>query len=153
MSQPDPKQLAERPWLDPNAKPQVVIAGVSKTYPGVTAVDKVSLGIYKGEMFALVGASGCGKTTLLRMLAGFVEPSAGEISIDGVRMNEVPPHERPVNMMFQSYALFPHMTVESNVGYGLRRLPLEDSVKGQRVKEARDMVQLGPLAQRRPHQL
>jgi len=153
MSQPDPKQLAERPWLDPKAKPQVVISGVCKTYPGVTAVDAVNLGIYKGEMFALVGASGCGKTTLLRMLAGFVEPSAGEIAIDGVRMNEVPPHERPVNMMFQSYALFPHMTVESNVGYGLRRLPLEESVKGQRVKEALDMVQLGPLAQRRPHQL
>jgi putrescine transport system ATP-binding protein len=153
MSQPDPKQLAERPWLDPNATPQVVIAGVSKTYPGVTAVDKVDLRIFKGEMFALVGASGCGKTTLLRMLAGFVEPSAGEITIDGVRMNEVPPHERPVNMMFQSYALFPHMTVEANVGYGLRRLPLQDSVKKQRVKEALDMVQLGALAQRRPHQL
>ena len=153
MSQPDPKQLAERPWLDADAKPQVVIAGVCKTYPGVTAVDKVDLRIFKGEMFALVGASGCGKTTLLRMLAGFVEPSAGEISIDGVRMNEVPPHERPVNMMFQSYALFPHMTVEANVGYGLRRIAVEDSVKKQRVKEALDMVQLSPLARRRPHQL
>jgi putrescine transport system ATP-binding protein len=153
VTQPDPKQLADRPWLDPNGKPQVIISGVSKTYPGVIAVDTVNLGIFKGEMFALVGASGCGKTTLLRMLAGFVEPSAGEITIDGVRMNEVPPHERPVNMMFQSYALFPHMTVEGNVGYGLRRLPLEDSVKKQRVKEALEMVQLGPLAQRRPHQL
>jgi putrescine transport system ATP-binding protein len=153
MSQPDSKHLGERPWLDPHAKPQVVIAGVCKTYPGVTAVDTVDLRIFKGEMFALVGASGCGKTTLLRMLAGFVEPSAGEIAIDGVRMNEVPPHERPVNMMFQSYALFPHMTVEANVGYGLRRLSLEDSVKKQRVKEALDMVQLGSLAQRRPHQL
>ena len=153
MSQPDPKQLADRPWLDPNRKPQVVIESVSKTYPGVTAVDAVSLRIFKGEMFALVGASGCGKTTLLRMLAGFVQPSAGEITIDGVRMNEVPPHERPVNMMFQSYALFPHMSVEGNVGYGLRRLPLEASVKQQRVKEALEMVQLGALAQRRPHQL
>jgi putrescine transport system ATP-binding protein len=153
MSLPDPKQLADRPWLDPNGKPQVVIEGVSKTYPGVTAVDAVSLRIFKGEMFALVGASGCGKTTLLRMLAGFVQPSAGEITIDGVRMNEVPPHERPVNMMFQSYALFPHMSVEGNVGYGLRRLPLEASVKQQRVKEALEMVQLGGLAQRRPHQL
>ena len=153
MSPQDPKHLAERPWLDPNANPQVVIAGVCKTYPGVTAVDAVDLRIFKGEMFALVGASGCGKTTLLRMLAGFVEPSAGEITIDGVRMNEVPPHERPVNMMFQSYALFPHMTVEANVGYGLRRLSLEDSVKKQRVKDALEMVQLGPLGQRRPHQL
>ena len=77
-------------------------------------------------MFALVGASGCGKTTLLRMLAGFVDPSSGRICIDGVDMGGVPPHERPVNMMFQSYALFPHMTVEANVGYGLRRLPLGD---------------------------
>ncbi len=153
MSQPDPKHIADRPWLDANAKPQVVINGVSKTYPGVTAVDAVNLRIFKGEMFALVGSSGCGKTTLLRMLAGFVEPSAGEISIDGVRMNEVPPHERPVNMMFQSYALFPHMSVEANVGYGLRRLPLEDSVKKQRVKEALEMVQLDSLGQRRPHQL
>jgi len=153
VSQPDPKQLAERPWLDPNAKPQVVINGVSKTYPGVTAVDDVTLGIFKGEMFALVGSSGCGKTTLLRMLAGFVEPSAGEITIDGVRMNEVPPHERPVNMMFQSYALFPHMSVQENVGYGLRRLPLETAVKKQRIKEALEMVQLGAMGQRRPHQL
>ena len=88
MSLPDPKQLADRPWLDPNSKPQVVIEGVTKTYPGVTAVDAVSLRIFKGEMFALVGASGCGKTTLLRMLAGFVQPSAGEITIDGVRMND-----------------------------------------------------------------
>ena len=120
MGQTDPKKLAERPWLDPNATPQLVIEGVSKTYPGVTAVDDVTLRIFKGEMFALVGASGCGKTTLLRMLAGFVQPSAGRITIDGVLMNEVPPHERPVNMMFQSYALFPHMSVEQNVGYGLR---------------------------------
>src|SRR6185312_3527437 len=108
------------------------------------------LSIYKGEMFALVGASGCGKTTLLRMLAGFAAPSSGRILIDGVDMGSVPPHERPVNMMFQSYALFPHMTVEDNVGYGLRRLPLEREVKQQRIGEALEMVQ---LAARRPHQL
>jgi putrescine transport system ATP-binding protein len=147
------KPLADRPWLDPNASPQVVIEGVSKTYGAARAVDNVSLQIYRGEMFALVGASGCGKTTLLRMLAGFVEPSAGRIVIDGVDMGGVPPHERPVNMMFQSYALFPHMTVESNVGYGLRRLPLDAATKRQRVQEALDMVQLGALAQRKPHQL
>ncbi len=153
MGLPDPKQLADRPWLDPHAQPQVVIEGVSKTFPGVTAVDEVSLRIFKGEMFALVGASGCGKTTLLRMLAGFAQPSAGQISIDGALMNDVPPHQRPVNMMFQSYALFPHMTVESNVGYGLRRLPLEPEVRKQRIQAALDMVQLGTLAKRRPHQL
>src|SRR6185437_403581 len=144
------KPVADRPWLDPSAKPQIVIDGVVKTYGNFTAVDDVSLAIYKGEMFALVGASGCGKTTLLRMLAGFAEPSSGRILIDGIDMASVPPHERPVNMMFQSYALFPHMTVEDNVGYGLRRLSLERGVKRQRIREALDMVQLGA---RRPHQL
>jgi putrescine transport system ATP-binding protein len=153
MNALDAKQLADRPWLDPDAEPQIVIDGISKHFPGVTAVDAVSLRIFKGEMFALVGASGCGKTTLLRMLAGFTEPSGGQITIDGETMNHVPPHERPVNMMFQSYALFPHMSVESNVGYGLRRLPLDAAVKRRRVDEALDMVQLSALAQRKPHQL
>src|SRR5579871_4244212 len=148
------KPLADRPWLDPAAVPQIVLEGVSKTYGGgVVAVDNVSLDIFKGEMFALVGASGCGKTTLLRMLAGFAEQTSGRILIDDVEMTGVPAHERPVNMMFQSYALFPHMTVEQNVGYGLRRMKLESSVKRARVHEALDMVQLGPLAQRKPHQL
>jgi len=147
------KQLAERPWLDPAAVPQILIEGVSKSYGVNTAVDNISLSIFKGEMFALVGASGCGKTTLLRMLAGFVEPSGGRICIDGVEMSSVAPHQRPVNMMFQSYALFPHMTVESNVGYGLRRLRLDEVTRRQRVQEALDMVQLGPLAKRKPHQL
>jgi putrescine transport system ATP-binding protein len=113
----------------------------------------VCLRIFKGEMFALVGSSGCGKTTLLRMLAGFTQPSNGQITIDGAVMNDVPPHERPVNMMFQSYALFPHMTVENNVGYGLRRLPIEAAERTQRVQAALDMVQLGALAKRKPHQL
>src|SRR6202451_1889421 len=116
------KPVADRPWLDPSAKPQIVIDGVVKTYGNFTAVDNVNLQIYKGEMFALVGASGCGKTTLLRMLAGFSSPSAGRIMIEDADMTKVPPHERPVNMMFQSYALFPHMTVEDNVGYGLPRM-------------------------------
>jgi putrescine transport system ATP-binding protein len=147
------KPPAGKPWLDPSATPQILIDRVSKRYGASTAVDDVTLGIYRGEMFALVGASGCGKTTLLRMLAGFAEPSSGGISIDGVDMGAVPPHERPVNMMFQSYALFPHMTVESNVGYGLRRLPLADAERRQRTAEALDMVQLAHLAKRKPHQL
>jgi len=147
------KPLADRPWLDPSATAQILIDGVSKTYGTHTAVDTVSLSIFKGEMFALVGASGCGKTTLLRMLAGFAHPSNGRILIDGVDMGVVPPHERPVNMMFQSYALFPHMSVERNVGYGLRRLPLAEAAKKQRIQEGLDMVQLGSLAQRKPHQL
>ena len=147
------KQPTARPWLDPQATPQVLIDAVSKTFGATTAVDNVTLSIYKGEMFALVGASGCGKTTLLRMLAGFAQPSSGRISIDGVDMSTVAPHQRPVNMMFQSYALFPHMTVEKNVGYGLRRLPLEEAVRRRRVQEALDMVQLGALSSRKPHQL
>jgi len=147
------KPIGDRPWLDPTATPQIVIKGVSKTYGGFAAVDNVSLSIFKGEMFALVGASGCGKTTLLRMLAGFANQTAGQITIDGVEMAGVPPHERPVNMMFQSYALFPHMTVEKNVAYGLKRLDIDRTAKKQRVQDALDMVQLGHLGQRRPHQL
>ena len=147
------KPIADRPWLDPTATPQIVINGVSKTYGGFTAVDNISVSIFKGEMFALVGASGCGKTTLLRMLAGFAEQTAGQITIDGAEMAGVPPHQRPVNMMFQSYALFPHMTVEQNVGYGLKRLELDRLAKQQRVRDALDMVQLGHLGARKPHQL
>lgn len=145
--------VADRPWLDPSAKPQIIIDGVVKTYGNFTAVDNVNLRIYKGEMFALVGASGCGKTTLLRMLAGFARQSSGTICIDGVEMSPVPPHERPVNMMFQSYALFPHMTVERNVGYGIKRMPMDEATRKRRIQEALDMVQLGSLAQRKPHQL
>ena len=142
-----------RPWTDPDAKPQIVIEGVTKSFGPVTAVDNVSLGIYQGEMFALVGASGCGKTTLLRMLAGFERQSSGRISIDGMEMGDVPPHERPVNMMFQSYALFPHMTVENNVGYGIRRMRLARTERKRRIEAALEMVQLGHLARRKPHQL
>ncbi len=147
------KSSADRPWLDPQARPQIVIDGVSKTYGDTMAVDNVSLSIFKGEMFALVGASGCGKTTLLRMLAGFARQSSGHISIDGIEMSDVPPHERPVNMMFQSYALFPHMSVESNVGYGIKREALDATTRTRRIREALDMVQLGHLAKRRPHEL
>jgi putrescine transport system ATP-binding protein len=151
-SQPQ-KSTTDRPWLDPDAKPQIVIESISKSFGAFTAVDSINLRIYKGEMFALVGGSGCGKTTLLRMLAGFTGPTAGRILIEDVDMTHVPPYERPVNMMFQSYALFPHMTVEQNVGYGLRRLKLEDGVRSKRIQEALEMVQLGALAKRKPHQL
>jgi len=153
ISQKQQQALADRPWLDPNATPQIVIDRVSKSYGGFTAVDGIDLKIYKGEMFALVGASGCGKTTLLRMLAGFATESAGSISIDGVNMTGVPPHLRPVNMMFQSYALFPHMSVEKNIAYGLKSLDLDKAEKKRRVIEALDMVQLAALGGRKPHQL
>jgi putrescine transport system ATP-binding protein len=153
LSQIAPKSIADRPWLDPDAKPQIVIEGINKSFGAFIAVDSINLKIFKGEMFALVGASGCGKTTLLRMLAGFETPSSGRILIEDVDMTAVPPHERPVNMMFQSYALFPHMTVADNIGYGLRRLALDGSARTKRIQDALDMVQLGPLAKRKPHQL
>jgi putrescine transport system ATP-binding protein len=148
-----PKSANDRPWLDPDTPPQIVIESISKSFGSFTAVDGINLRIYKGEMFALVGGSGCGKTTLLRMLAGFTGPTAGRILIEGVDMTHVPPYERPVNMMFQSYALFPHMSVAQNVGYGLRRLKLEESQRAKRIEEALEMVQLGPMAKRKPHQL
>ncbi len=101
--------------------PIVRIEGATKHFGAVVAVDKVDLDIARGELFALLGGSGCGKSTLLRLLAGLETPDSGRILIDGQDMTGVPPHLRPVNMMFQSYALFPHMDVAANVGYGLRR--------------------------------
>ena len=109
------------PWKDPQAVPYVSIERVTKKFGDFTAVNDVSLKIYQAELFCLLGGSGCGKTTLLRMLAGFEDPSSGRILIDGVDMAGVPPYERPVNMMFQSYALFPHMSVEQNVAFGLKQ--------------------------------
>jgi putrescine transport system ATP-binding protein len=152
-STPSSKPSADRPWLDPAAKPQIVIQNVTKTYGAFNAVDNVDLRVYKGEIFALVGSSGCGKTTLLRMLAGFAEPTSGRILIDDADMVGVPAHERPVNMMFQSYALFPHMSVEANVGYGLRTLKIPAAEKRKRVDDALGLVQLAHLGKRKPHQL
>jgi putrescine transport system ATP-binding protein len=131
----------------------VRIAGVSKLFGDAVAVNKVSLEIRKGEIFCLLGGSGCGKTTLLRMLAGFEEPSAGTITIDGQDMAGIPPYERPVNMMFQSYALFPHMTVEANIGFGLEQEKLPKAEIAQRVAEILEIVRMGNYGQRRPHQL
>ena len=144
---------ADRPWLDAKAKPYIRIDKVTKKFGDFTAVDNVSLDIFKGELFALLGGSGCGKTTLLRMLACFETPSEGRIYLDGQDMTEIPPYERPMNMMFQSYALFPHMTVERNVGYGLKHETMSDAGRKDRVKQLLDLVQLTPLAGRKPHQL
>jgi putrescine transport system ATP-binding protein len=129
------------------------IENVSKSFGTFEAVKDVSLTIEKGEIFALLGGSGCGKTTLLRMLAGFEDPSAGRIFIDGQDMTSVPPWERPVHMMFQSYALFPHMTVEKNVGYGLKHDPMTAAQRRDRVRDMLELVQLTPYATRKPHQI
>src|SRR6186713_3438633 len=115
---PDTK---DRPWLDPQAKPIVRIEGLTKKFADFVAVDAVDLEIHRKELFCLLGGSGCGKTTLLRLLAGFETPDTGRIVIDGQDMTGVPAHLRPVNMMFQSYALFPHLDVAGNVAYGLKR--------------------------------
>ena len=133
--------------------PYIRIAGVTKKFGEFIAVDEVSLEIQRGEIFCLLGGSGCGKTTLLRMLAGFEEPTSGRIEIDGADMAGVPPYERPVNMMFQSYALFPHMTVEQNVAFGLKQEGLPKEEIAARVAAMLDIVKLGDYARRKPHQL
>ena len=151
MSQPT--NYSDRPWLDGDAEPFIKIRNVTKKFGEFTAVDNIDLDIYKGELFSLLGGSGCGKTTLLRMLAGFEPPSSGTIYIDGVDMTDVPPYARPINMMFQSYALFPHMTVEQNVAYGLKRDKIPKDEITRRVDEILSMVELSDFIKRKPHQL
>ena len=133
--------------------PLVRLEGVARRFGPVAAVSDVSLAIERGAFFALLGPSGCGKTTLLRMLAGFESPDAGRILIDGADVASVPPYERPTNMMFQSYALFPHMSVADNVAFGLKQDRLRRAEIGRRVAAMLDLVQLGALAARKPHQL
>ena len=145
--------LANQPWRDDNAVPHIRIENVRKMFDDFAAVDGVDLSIYRGELFSLLGASGCGKTTLLRMLAGFEVPSEGRILIDGADVSKVPPYERPVNMMFQSYALFPHMTVEDNVAFGLRQDGVPKAEREKRVIEALELVQMAAFRKRKPHQL
>lgn len=129
------------------------IKGISKQFGDFVAVDNVSLDIDKGELFAILGGSGCGKTTLLRMLAGFEVPSSGSIEIDGVDVTHQAPYDRPVNMMFQSYAIFPHMNVAKNIGYGLRKEGVAKSEIAKRVDEMLELVQLGDFKYRKPDQL
>ncbi|MBX6320389.1 MAG: ABC transporter ATP-binding protein [Rhodospirillaceae bacterium] len=131
----------------------ISIRGVTKRFGTVTAVDAVSLDIAEGEFFALLGPSGCGKTTLLRMLAGFETPSEGEIYIEGRDMSHTEPNKRPVNMVFQSYAVFPHMSVERNIGYGLRVTGVPAEETRRRVAEALELVKLTGLERRMPSQL
>ncbi|RLT92967.1 ABC transporter ATP-binding protein [Ketobacter sp.] len=133
--------------------PIVQIKQVSKNFDAVYAVDDISLDIYRGEFFSLLGASGCGKTTLLRILAGFEQPSSGRIFIDGQDMTDVPAYARPVNMMFQSYALFPHMNVADNIAYGLKRDGMGKAERAERVQEMMALVKIAAYAKRKPHQL
>ncbi|MDO6563398.1 ABC transporter ATP-binding protein [Amphritea sp. 1_MG-2023] len=134
-------------------KPIIEFRNVNKKFGDFTAVNNVDLKIYKGELFSLLGGSGCGKTTLLRMLSGFENPSSGRIILDGVDVTDLPPYERPVNMMFQSYALFPHMTVAKNIAYGLERDGLPKQEIQSRVQEMLGLVQLEQFSDRKPHQL
>ncbi len=150
MATPD---LKNTPWLDPNAKPFIEIQGVSKHFGDFVAVDSVDLDIYKGGIFSILGSSGCGKTTLLRMLAGFETPTSGRILIDDIDVTALPPYERPVNMMFQSYAVFPHMSVEQNIAYGLKKDRVAPAEIKRRVGEMLDLVQMSELVKRKPHQL
>ena len=141
------------PWADPAAKPFITFRNVTKKFGDFTAVDNLTLDIYHREFFALLGASGCGKSTLLRMLAGFERPTSGEIILDGQDIASIPPYKRPVNMMFQSYALFPHMTVESNIGFGLRQDGMPKNEIAERVAQMLKLVKLEQFAKRKPHQL
>jgi putrescine transport system ATP-binding protein len=140
-------------WRDPQASPYIQISSITKRFGDFTAVNNVSLKIYQGEIFCLLGGSGCGKSTLLRMLAGFEIPTSGSILLDGQDMAGIPPYERPVNMMFQSYALFPHMTVERNVAFGLEQERRSKGEIAARVEEILGIVKLAEYAKRKPHQL
>src|SRR5574343_1182449 len=135
------------------SEPFLRIDAVVKDFGEARAVNRVSLDIAQGEIFALLGASGCGKTTLLRMLAGFETPSAGRIVLNGQDLSGLPPYARPINMMFQSYALFPHLTVWDNIAFGLRRDGLPKAQVAQRVEEMLRLTQLAKFGQRKPHQL
>ena len=141
------------PWLDSTQKPYIQIENVTKRFGDFTAIDNLTLDIYKNEFFSLLGPSGCGKTTLLRMLAGFEKITDGKILLDGEDISEIPPHLRPINMMFQSYALFPHMTVEKNIAFGLKQDKMPENLINQRVEEMLELVELTDFARRKPNQL
>jgi putrescine transport system ATP-binding protein len=141
------------PWTDPNLRPLLRIEALTKRFGSVAVVDHLSLDIYEGEFFALLGPSGCGKTTLLRLIAGFERPNAGRILLDGVDLAPVPPYRRPVNMMFQNYALFPHLDVEANVGFGLKQEGLPRREIDGRVADMLALVKLEGFGRRKPHEL
>jgi putrescine transport system ATP-binding protein len=148
-----PVRRAYSPWDDPEKAPFIEFRNVTKKFGDFTAVNNLSLKIYEREFFALLGGSGCGKTTLMRMLAGFETPTTGQIFLDGQDLAGIPPFKRPSNMMFQSYALFPHMSVEKNIAFGLKQDKLPASEVDARVAEMLRLTKLEQFAKRRPHQL
>ncbi len=141
------------PWTDPDAKPLIRFANVTKRFGDFTAIDDLTIDIYEREFFALLGPSGCGKTTIMRMLAGFETPTEGTIELDGRDIARVPPNLRPVNMMFQSYALFPHLSVWDNIAFGLKRSDMAKDEIPARVEEMLRLTRLDRFAKRKPHQI
>ena len=136
-----------QPWVDPRAEPFIEFRNVTKRYGSVTAVDDLSLTIYEREFFALLGPSGCGKTTLMRMLAGFEDVTAGSVHLAGEDLSSTPPYRRPVNMMFQSYALFPHMNVEKNIAFGLKQEGMAKAEIADRVADMLSLVKMQDFRQ------
>ena len=158
MAQPSKSAISKSqtsfaPWEDPNEKPIIEFTNVTKRFGSFTAIDNLNLKIYEREFFALLGPSGCGKTTLMRMLAGFEAPSEGTIMLGGQDIGAVPPNKRPVNMMFQSYALFPHLSVWDNIAFGLRRSNMPKDQIAARVEEMLRLTRMEQFARRRPHQI
>ena len=141
------------PWQDPDQKPLIRFESVTKRFGDFVAIDDLSLNIYNEEFFALLGPSGCGKTTLMRLLAGFEDPTEGTILLDGQNMKSVPPNKRATNMMFQSYALFPHLSVTDNIAFGLKRSAMPKSEIQGRVNEMLRLTRLEAFAKRKPHQI
>ena len=141
------------PWEDPNAKPLISFRNVTKRFGSFTAIDNLSLDIFEKEFFALLGPSGCGKTTMMRMLAGFETVTEGTIELAGQDIAAVPPNKRAVNMMFQSYALFPHLSVWENIAFGLRRDKMPKLDLEARVEEMLKLTRLEKFARRKPHQI
>ncbi|MEC7669463.1 MAG: ABC transporter ATP-binding protein [Pseudomonadota bacterium] len=141
------------PWDDPNQKPLIQFQNVTKKFGTFTAIDDLSLDIYEREFFALLGPSGCGKTTMMRMLAGFETPTSGAIRLSGQDLGQTAPNKRAVNMMFQSYALFPHLSVWENIAFGLKRESKDKDAIAARVEEMLRLTRLGKFAKRKPHQI
>lgn len=153
MANPAKTPTVFAPWEDAAETPLIRFRNVTKRFGDFTAIDALDLDIYEKEFFALLGPSGCGKTTLMRMLAGFETPSEGEITLAGKNIVPVPPNKRPVNMMFQSYALFPHLSVWDNIAFGLRRSEMPKDEIGPRVEEMLRLTRLEKFARRKPHQI